>query len=359
LGRGAHEGHEGKEEGEARPMYLQPILTPALEAAIVGQQAILTSSLLSRFRRGAGHGIPLLAAILGSCCVMLLVNLAGVGAGRLGGVNLLLEMLLPAEIYLYVAQSGAPDRRLTRASALHAVPAFVGTTAWEAHLVSSMDSYVLVCWFAYLGAAGVVARRDAATVASGPRVTFVTTLLGSFAAIALLRLLMTFRLSATPSFREGLTYVGVLVVALAMTSKMLLTALRHPDVLDSPAASPKPAASSASDLDELARRFAALLEEEKPHLDPELTLGSLAVRLDVPERHLSQLVNSRFGMNFSAYMNRQRVLAAAQMLKTGPDAGTTAVKSVMYESGFRSKSAFNREFRRCFGMSPKEYRHRG
>jgi AraC-like DNA-binding protein len=38
------------------------------------------------------------------------------------------------------------------------------------------------------------------------------------------------------------------------------------------------------------------------------------------------------------------------------DAQEKAIKAVMFASGFKSKSIFNREFQRCLGVSPTEFR---
>jgi AraC-like DNA-binding protein len=61
---------------------------------------------------------------------------------------------------------------------------------------------------------------------------------------------------------------------------------------------------------------------------------------------------TQLGANVSAYLNRRRVEYAADALLKRSDPITT----IMYDSGFGSKSAFQREFRKRFSMSPSEYR---
>jgi AraC-like DNA-binding protein len=73
----------------------------------------------------------------------------------------------------------------------------------------------------------------------------------------------------------------------------------------------------------------------------------------VPARQVSQLVNARFKTNVSAFINQHRVQEAARLLCEEPD---KPIKVVMFESGFKSKSIFNREFQRRMGKSPSEHR---
>ena len=46
-----------------------------------------------------------------------------------------------------------------------------------------------------------------------------------------------------------------------------------------------------------------LMQEGKPFLDPNLTLRSLAKRMNIPPNHLSQLLNEGFDNNFAEYIN--------------------------------------------------------
>ena len=101
----------------------------------------------------------------------------------------------------------------------------------------------------------------------------------------------------------------------------------------------------------------SLFRERRPHRDPDLTLGDvIGSLLGVSARDLSQLVNSRFGVNFPAFMNQLRVREAALLLV---GVGDKPIKVVMFESGFKSKSVFNREFQRYLGVSPTEFRKNG
>ena len=49
------------------------------------------------------------------------------------------------------------------------------------------------------------------------------------------------------------------------------------------------------------------MADEKPYLDPNLTLRGLAQIMEIPPNHLSQLLNEGFDKNFAEYINSYRV----------------------------------------------------
>ncbi|GGK17562.1 helix-turn-helix domain-containing protein [Salinarimonas ramus] len=98
---------------------------------------------------------------------------------------------------------------------------------------------------------------------------------------------------------------------------------------------------------ELIARLDALMARERPHLDPDLTLARLARRLGVPAKVLSAAINRAHAENVSRFVNRHRVAHACGLLVSGE-----GVTRAMLESGFGTKSNFNREFLRVTGTSP-------
>ncbi len=97
------------------------------------------------------------------------------------------------------------------------------------------------------------------------------------------------------------------------------------------------------------------MEKEKPYLDPELTLAGLAQQISIPARHLSQLINERFALNFNDYINRHRIAEAKRML-LDPKTREFKLLKIAFDAGFNSKSAFNSAFKKQTGLSPSEFR---
>lgn len=335
-------------------MPAQALIAFSLASAIGAELLLFAVFLLSKGRRNPA--LHLLAGLSLLLAGIIVANLAiGMGAwSGLADLVLFADLCVPPVTYLYIRQLSPTRPPIRRRDLVHALPPILGLGAWVGGLASSMDAYVIACWILYLGAAAYRFARDGD---DHPRALwrFVVALLGVFTLIVVLRVTMALRAGSALSFLTGAPYLMVLVATFAATCLLLFTALRFPDLLGGGAGSPKYTGSTVSDagLRALVARFDECLEVHKPYLDPDLTLTALAARLEAPPRHVSQLVNARFGVNVPAYLNRRRVEEAIRRLTAAP---ATPIKVVMFESGFRSKSIFNREFQRCAGMSPSEFR---
>ncbi|WP_227287702.1 AraC family transcriptional regulator [Boseongicola sp. H5] len=116
---------------------------------------------------------------------------------------------------------------------------------------------------------------------------------------------------------------------------------------------PLPAAPTPEDLADdaaIVERLNTLLSRDALYLEPDLTIARLARRLHVPEKRLSAAVNRATGENVSRYINGWRIRNACRLLDDGK-----SVTFAMLESGFNTKSNFNREFKRVAGTSPSAY----
>ena len=97
--------------------------------------------------------------------------------------------------------------------------------------------------------------------------------------------------------------------------------------------------------------------EEKPYLDPRLTLDQLASAVGVPARELSQEIGASDDGSFYSLVNRHRI-AEARSLLLSPQEARTSVEAIGLMSGFRSRSTFYEAFRREVDMTPAEFRRR-
>jgi AraC-like DNA-binding protein len=92
------------------------------------------------------------------------------------------------------------------------------------------------------------------------------------------------------------------------------------------------------------------LEQQKPYLDPDLTLARLARKLIVPAKQLSAAINRNKNENVSRYINRHRIEHACRLMGQGK-----SVTAAMYDSGFNTKSNFNREFSAIKNSPPSKW----
>lgn len=105
-------------------------------------------------------------------------------------------------------------------------------------------------------------------------------------------------------------------------------------------------------LDKLTR----LMQEQKPYLDPELTLESLAAMVEVHPKVLSQILNTGMEQSFYDFVNSCRIEEAKKMLSDTQYAHLS-ILGIALECGFNSKPTFNRAFKKFAHMSPSEFKN--
>jgi AraC-like DNA-binding protein len=76
----------------------------------------------------------------------------------------------------------------------------------------------------------------------------------------------------------------------------------------------------------------------------------LAKDLRVSQRQLRRYTHSIFGRSPQKWLNEQRLVHAAEMLKS-----TRTAKAVAFQLGFKQLSHFSREFKLHYGVSPTRF----
>lgn len=97
------------------------------------------------------------------------------------------------------------------------------------------------------------------------------------------------------------------------------------------------------------------MEGEQLYLKQNLNIEEFARHLGIHYREVSNILNHHFNTNFFEFVNRYRVDQAKQLL-LDPRRSDTTIMEIFLESGFNSKSSFNRFFKRYTGMSAAEFR---
>lgn len=106
------------------------------------------------------------------------------------------------------------------------------------------------------------------------------------------------------------------------------------------------------------KTYVAAIEEfmsrEKPYLNNELTLTSMASKLNLKPIHLSQVLNEEFKENFYAFINRYRIVESQRLLKD-EQYKNYSIQAIAFEAGFNSMSTFNKAFKEIVGKSPSMF----
>jgi putative ABC transport system permease protein len=97
------------------------------------------------------------------------------------------------------------------------------------------------------------------------------------------------------------------------------------------------------------------MEANLYYQDPELSLGSLAEKLELNPHELSRIMNMALKKSFNDFINEYRVMDVARKMQD-PTYDNLTLVGIAFESGFNSKSTFNRIFRQMTGKSAAEYK---
>jgi AraC-like DNA-binding protein len=98
------------------------------------------------------------------------------------------------------------------------------------------------------------------------------------------------------------------------------------------------------------------MDEERPFINPELTVQDLSKQLNISRHHLTELLNNDIGKNFFTFINEYRVEEVKRRLLDTRFEHLTIV-AIAFESGFNSKSTFNSIFKQNTGNTPSQWKN--
>ncbi len=101
-------------------------------------------------------------------------------------------------------------------------------------------------------------------------------------------------------------------------------------------------------------RLLNVMDNDKPYLDPTLTLPLLADKIGLSVHALSYVLNTGVDLNFYQFINAYRIRHAQQLLAENTRNNYT-IQEIFIRSGFNSKTTFYMAFKQVVGMTPKQY----
>ncbi|WET50484.1 helix-turn-helix domain-containing protein [Chryseobacterium indologenes] len=107
--------------------------------------------------------------------------------------------------------------------------------------------------------------------------------------------------------------------------------------------------------DGISQKLLEFMETAKPYLDEELSLQKLSLLMDISTHQLSHTINQGLNTNFYKFVNAYRIEEVRKKLKD-PEFEKYSILGIAFESGFNSKSTFNKIFKEETGMTPSEFK---
>ena len=121
-----------------------------------------------------------------------------------------------------------------------------------------------------------------------------------------------------------------------------------------PSEQPKTDRLDQSRIRSLSASLNKVMNEECLYLDNQLTLKSLAEKVEASPNDVSWLLNEVYGQSFYDYVNSHRVEQFKHLVEKGEHQQKTILALAM-EVGFNSKSTFNTFFKQQMDQTPSAY----
>jgi AraC-like DNA-binding protein len=123
-----------------------------------------------------------------------------------------------------------------------------------------------------------------------------------------------------------------------------------------PAVQADPVVADAGADQKLVDALMRLMADERIYRHENISIGSLATKLKIPEYRLRRLINQQLGYrNFNVFLNEHRI-AEAKAALADPSQAEVPVITIAMDAGFQSLGPFNRAFKATTGVTPSEYR---
>lgn len=103
--------------------------------------------------------------------------------------------------------------------------------------------------------------------------------------------------------------------------------------------------------------LSSLFEKEEIYLNDGISLKSVAQKLQITSRELSQVINENQKKNFSEFVNGYRIEKAKKLL-ANPDCAQEKIATIAYDCGFGNVTSFNLAFKANTQLTPSQYRNR-
>ena len=135
----------------------------------------------------------------------------------------------------------------------------------------------------------------------------------------------------------------------------LITAylLRNSDFIKSKSEKYKKSSLSSVFKREKLKQLKAIMDEDRPYLNPEFSLKIFSEKTGVSEHHISQILNEELQCNFYELTNRYRIREAKKQLSS---AKYLKIEQLAYDLGYKSKSTFFNAFKKETNSTPSKYR---
>lgn len=107
--------------------------------------------------------------------------------------------------------------------------------------------------------------------------------------------------------------------------------------------------------DEITNKLSILIENEKFFLNPTCTIDAMAKKIGTNRQYLSQIINDKFQLTFTNFINTYRIKEARKLLLS-EDHDKYTIETIAQLSGFNNRVTFSNAFKKVTGVTPSFFK---
>lgn len=109
------------------------------------------------------------------------------------------------------------------------------------------------------------------------------------------------------------------------------------------------------DKEKLMDKIRDVMEDVTVISDTNFSIVKLAELVGSKDRYVSQVINEKFGTNFSAFLAEYRIKEACRRLRDSEHYGQFSLEGISLSLGFKSRTNFSAVFKKITGITPSKY----
>ncbi|MEL6809892.1 MAG: helix-turn-helix domain-containing protein [Bacteroidota bacterium] len=234
-----------------------------------------------------------------------------------------------------------------------------GKLNWSYFIVELMG----LCSFSYYIWSGAILWKNYSgrekkefSFSQGIRI-FVLLLLGTLTLLTLLWWISFVSLYGFRKYHRFVNYNTMWIVTPVFIYVIGYFSLRQPEIFRLKPTAERPKGKDRldpSEIQQLQKRLHFFMQEEQVFTQQDLTLNALSEKMNTTPNNLSWLLNQVYQQRFYDYVNSFRMRAFLKKIDNGEHKRVTLF-ALALESGFNSKTTFNKVFKAETGLTPTQY----
>lgn len=274
-----------------------------------------------------------------------------------------LGLLFFSSGYLFCRSIARPNQRLSISDSVHLIPSVSAFILPVFVYRGILDLLIIATEFVYIIMITMLIRVNTQTTNQSQRTkTKVTHWLQLFlfiyAALFIADILIASQMGNNNDISQSLLFTAGVVACMVFVGLVSYRSLDGESMVAWLIRSSDDTFHSPTEnLQTLAKDINVYISSPPIYCDEDMSIIKFAHNMGLSARKISEVINAELGCTFPELLSRTRIEKAQELLRA-PENKKTKVLNIALDVGFRSKSNFNKEFKKITGHTPSEYRRK-